>query len=360
MATFDLDGEIEQRYRILRHIGSGAYGVVWCALDRFTGRQVALKKVFDAFGNQEDAQRTYREVMLLQNLRDNDRVVGLLNVIRSVNDLDLYMVFELAETDLTVVLRKQILQDVHRKFLTYQIIKVVAQLHEKHIIHRDLKPANVFVNTDCTIKLGDFGLARSFCPGKENDDPFVDLTEYIATRWYRSPEILVKSSVYSTAMDMWAVGCIIGELFLGQTLFPGKSTVDQLALIVSATGEPSEDDVDSLQSQEAWPLIDALPSEIIREPLEKRLEEFDPDAVDLVTKLIVFSPAKRLTAVEALRHPYVAAFVTPEDFAELQTQREVVMPLPDYQRFTAHEYKKSLYQTISKDFRHHEGLDVGV
>lgn len=352
MASFALDGAVEQRYKILRHIGNGAYGVVWCALDRVTGKQVALKKVFDAFGNQQDAQRTYREVMLLSNLRDNRRVVPLLNVMRAANDIDLYLVFELAETDLTVVLRKKILQDSHQRFLTYQIVLAVAQLHARRVIHRDLKPANVFVNSDCSILLGDFGLARSFSKDEQNMDAFTDLTEYIATRWYRSPEILVRSAVYTTAMDMWAVGCVVAELLLGQPLFCGSSTVHQMTLIIAATGEPSEADVCSLQGPNSWDLIDALPAEIPREPLSERLHGFDLDAVDLVKRCIVFNPNKRLTAAQALQHPFIAPFLTQEDLDSLNRQTPVELPLPDHEKFTSAEYKASLYERIAMVYRH--------
>lgn len=352
MPSFKIDGEVEQRYKILRHIGSGAYGVVWCAHDRVTGKQVALKKVFDAFGNQQDAQRTYREVMLLSSLRDNNRIVQLVNVIRAVNNIDIYLIFELSETDLTVVLRTKILQDIHRRYLAYQVVLVTAQLHARRVIHRDLKPANIFVNTDCTIILGDFGLARSFYQDSENKDAFLDLTDYIATRWYRSPEILVKSNVYTTAMDMWAIGCVVGELLLGHPLLHGSSTVNQMELIIAATGEPTEADVDSLCSPHSWGIMDSLPAEIASEPLSERLRDYDPDAVDLIERCIVFNPNKRLTAREALKHPYVAQFVKPEDLASLEKQKPVVLPLPDNEKFDRTEYMESLYHRIATVYRH--------
>ncbi|AYU84039.1 Protein kinase domain family protein [Leishmania donovani] len=353
MTSYGIDGEVEQRYRILRHIGSGAYGVVWCALDRRTGKCVALKKVYDAFGNVQDAQRTYREVMLLQRLRHNPFIVGILDVIRAANDIDLYLVFELIETDLTAIIRKNLLQRDHKRFLTYQLLRTVAQLHAQNIIHRDLKPANIFVSSDCSIKLGDFGLARTFRSGFDNEQEFLDLTDYIATRWYRSPEILVKSRAYSTAMDMWAIGCVIGEMLLGHPLFEGRNTLDQLRLIVEAIGVPSDADVRSLHSPELETLINSLPTPLIFSPLVGNKNLKDSEATDLMMKLIVFNPKRRLSAVEALQHPYVAPFVQPGELEKIQDLDPLVLPLVDEKVYTKEEYKANLYDEIGMRYRHH-------
>ncbi|KAG8347739.1 Protein kinase domain [Trypanosoma vivax] len=351
MALFSIDGRIEQRYKILRHIGSGAYGVVWCALDRVTGTMVALKKVYDAFGNRQDAQRTYREVMLLSTL-DMDTTVRLLKVIRSANGIDLYLVFELAETDLSAVLRHNMMEPIQKQYVAYQIVRVVATLHARGVIHRDLKPANILLNSDCSIKLGDFGLARCVDVRGESKN----LTEYIATRWYRSPEVLVKSSTYTTAMDMWAVGCILGEMFTASPLFMGNSTLHQITLIIGALGEPTREDLDSLGSDETWPLMDTLPP-IESDPLQEKLGECVPDAADLIGKLIVFNPRKRLTAREVLHHPYLAPFVTTSVFEELDSITPITLPLPDGEEHPASQYKEALYNDIKSRMRRKYGLD---
>nr|CCC93891.1 putative protein kinase [Trypanosoma congolense IL3000] len=340
MVSFSIDGRIEQRYKILCHIGSGAYGVVWCALDRVTKARVAIKKVYDAFGNRQDAQRTYREVMLLTTLQ-LDNIVPLLNVIRSLNGTDLYLVFQLAETDLSVVLRHNIMDSVQRQYVAYQVVHAVASLHAHGVIHRDLKPANVFLNSDCNIKLGDFGLARCLNTQGENDS----LTEYIATRWYRSPEVLMKSTSYTTAMDMWAVGCILAELFTCSPLFMGNSTLHQIALIVAALGEPTADDVDSLKSEETWPCTDSLPS-IEPDPLAERLHGYNPDAVELICQCITFNPDKRPTAREALQHPYLAPFGSPSDLEELDRAVPISLPLSDKEEQPADHYRSALYDII--------------
>lgn len=353
MTSYGIDGEVEQRYRILRHIGGGAYGVVWCAVDRHTGAQVALKKVYDAFANNQDAQRTYREVMLLERLRGNSRFVGLLNVIRAANDIDLYLVFELVETDLTAVIRVNLLHREHQRYLTYQLLRAVAQLHAKGIIHRDLKPANVFVSSDCSIKVGDFGLARTFQCASTAEDEFLNFTDYIATRWYRSPEILVRSKAYSTAMDMWAIGCIVAEMLLGHPLFEGRNTLDQLRLIVEAIGVPTEEDVKSLHSPEIEELLESLQSPLQVRMLKDNSKFADAEAVDLMTKLIVFNPAKRLSAIDALDHPYVSSFVQPGEVGSIRGESQIVLPLPDEKLHSKEEYKTALYSDIAHRYRHH-------
>lgn len=350
MVSYDIDGTVEQRYAVVRHIGSGAYGVVWCAVDRYTGKQVAVKKVFDAFGNQQDAQRTYREVMLLTALMSHPRVVTLLNVIRAVNSTDLYLVCELAETDLTVVLRKPIVGNAHRKFIAYQVIRTVAQLHAMNVIHRDLKPSNIFINSSCQITIGDFGLARCI-PEKAADDS-LHFTDYIATRWYRSPEVLVKSSRYTTAMDMWAIGCIVAELLTGHPFLSGSSTTHQLQLIVEALGEPSEEDLASLKSSEHWPLKRREASKGKEPVLKQLLAGYDALAIDLIEKLLVFNPTKRLTAKLALQHPYVADCVSREDLLELEDMKPLSLPLEDEKLFSPGEYQSNIYELIATKYRH--------
>lgn len=360
MVFYDIDGEIEQRYRILRHIGSGAYGVVWCAMDTHTGKHVALKKIFDAFGNQQDAQRTYREVMLLSSLTGVSNVVVMCNVIRSVSDNDLYVVFEIAETDLTQVLRNVKLASEHQRFLMYQLVKAVAQLHAMCVIHRDLKPSNVLVYSDCTIKVGDFGLARSFLPENEafqahkKDEDSLHFTDYIATRWYRSPEILLRSARYDTSIDMWAIGCIMCEVLVGQPFFSGSSTTHQLQLIVNALGDPTDEDIQSFYSEEAWPFPNH--HQPAKEPLHKTLEKYDPMAVDFAAKCLVFNPRKRLTAKKALQHEYLAQFFSNDDLLELDRLPQITLPVPDETLASAATYKKEIYELIEKKFRYQVSL----
>lgn len=152
-------------------------------------------------------------------------IVRLHHVLRAENDKDIYLVFEFMEADLHNAIREGILQELHRQYVVYQCVLALQYLHSGEVIHRDLKPSNVLLNSSCKVKLCDFGLVRSVA--KEDKSSPV-LTEYVATRWYRAPEILLGSNEYSKAVDLWSLGCIIAEMVLNKPIFPGNSTLHQL------------------------------------------------------------------------------------------------------------------------------------
>lgn len=160
-STEEIEPHILRKYEIIQKLGKGAYGIVWKAIDKKTKEIIALKKVFDAFHNATDAQRTFREVMFLQELGEHENVVRLLNIIKAENNKDLYMVFDFMETDMHAVIRAGILEEVHKQYVVYQILKSLKYIHSGDLIHRDLKPSNILLNSECLVKLADFGLARS-------------------------------------------------------------------------------------------------------------------------------------------------------------------------------------------------------
>ena len=138
--------------------------------------------------------------MFLQELSNHENIIKLLNVIRAENDLDIYLVFEYQESDLYHVIRANILEPIHKKYIIYQILKAVKYLHSGQVIHRDLKPANVLLNSECIVKIADFGMARSISAQEEGSNPV--LTDYVAARWYRAPEILLGNNNYTRAVDI--------------------------------------------------------------------------------------------------------------------------------------------------------------
>lgn len=158
------------------------------------------------------------------------------------------------EINLHAVIRANILEEVHKKYILYQSIKALKYMHSGDLLHRDMKPSNVLLNSDCHVKICDFGLARSVA----GDDEKNVLTEYVATRWYRAPEILLGSTRYTKGVDMWSIGCILGELLGGQPLFPGESTMNQLERIIEFTGKPSGSDVKSIRSKFATTMLESL------------------------------------------------------------------------------------------------------
>ena len=143
-------------------LGRCADGIVWRAVDKKTKETVALKKIFDAFQNATDAQRTFREVMFLKEMAGHEHIVSLLNVLKADNDRDIYLVFEHMETDLHAAIRANILGDVHKQYIMWQALKALKFMHSANLLHRDMKPSNLLLNSDCLMKVADFGLARSF------------------------------------------------------------------------------------------------------------------------------------------------------------------------------------------------------
>jgi len=210
-----------------------------------------------------------------------------------------------AETDLHAVIRAGILEEVHKQYVIYQLLKSLYFLHTAELIHRDVKPSNMLLNSDCHVKLCDFGLCRSVSEMSSASAPV--LTDYVATRWYRAPEILLGSTKYTKAVDIWAIGCILGEMIVGKPIFPGNSTMNQLERVLEATGRPTAEDVASIKSPFAATMLDSVTS-IRQRPLADMFPGASADALDLIRRTMAFNPEKRLTAYECLRHPYVAAF----------------------------------------------------
>ncbi|CAM9569697.1 unnamed protein product [Lampetra fluviatilis] len=339
----DIDSHILVKYDIKKRLGKGAYGIVWKGVDRKNGDVVAIKKIFDAFRNQTDAQRTFREIIFLQEFGDHPNIINLRNVLRADNDKDIYLVFDFMDTDLHAVIRKgNILKDVHKAYITYQLLKATKYIHSGNVIHRDQKPSNVLLDGECFVKLCDFGLARSLKQIRdEPGDPA--LTEYVATRWYRAPEILLASPRYTKGVDMWSVGCIVGEMLLGKAIFPGTSTLNQIERIMSVIPQPSKEDVLAIKSEYGGSVLEKMGSRQ-RQSLESLLPNAPPNALDLLKRLLVFNPEKRLTAEEALGHPYVAQFHNPQ--TELAVDYDVVPPVDDDTRLSVAEYRNKLYELI--------------
>ncbi|KAM4792516.1 mitogen-activated protein kinase 15 isoform 2-T3 [Cyanocitta cristata] len=338
MSPPEVEPLVCRKYEIKRRLGKGAYGIVWKAIDRKTGETVAVKKIFDAFRNRTDAQRTFREIMFLQKFGEHPNIIKLLDVIQAENDKDIYLIFESMETDLHAVIKKgNLLKDIHKCYIVYQLLRATKFIHSGNVIHRDQKPSNILLDAQCCVKLCDFGLARSLCQLSE-DQPTPALTEYVATRWYRAPEILLASRNYTKGVDMWSIGCILGEMLLGKPLFPGTSTMNQIEQILRVIPAPSPEDILALQSEYKASVINHM-SSWQRVAFEEIFPSSTPlPALDLLKKLLVFNPDKRLTAEEALRHPYVNR--------EPSLDFDVILPLGDDVQLSVAEYRNKLYEMI--------------
>ncbi|KAL3672528.1 hypothetical protein V7S43_001827 [Phytophthora oleae] len=309
---------VYRRYQLIRAIGHGAYGVVIAASDQVTGNSVAIKNIPRTFDDLVDAKRIVREIRLMRHLR-HPHVVSVLDVMRPpslVNFEDTYIVTDLMETDLHRVINSpEALSSDHIAFITYQLLCGLRYVHSAHIIHRDVKPSNVLINRDCLVKLCDFGLARgidirpvtpSSVDGSQDGESSLDeaLTEYVVTRWYRAPELLLASR-YSTAIDVWAVGCILAEMFTRKALFPGHDHVHQLHLILQLVGSPSPDDMGFVTNMKAKRWM-ARQQQQEAKALNSVCPNAPTEALDLMTKLLQFDPRKRISVDEAIAHPFLA------------------------------------------------------
>jgi mitogen-activated protein kinase 15 len=316
---------------------------------------IALKKCFDAFRNATDAQRTYREIMYLQELSGHDNLIRMQHVIKAENDRDIYLTFDFMETDLHAVIQAKILEDIHKKYVVYQVLKALKYMHSGELLHRDIKPSNLLLNSDCHVKLCDFGLCRSVAVSA---GPAPVLTDYVATRWYRAPEILLGSTRYTKGVDIWSVGCIMGEMLSDRPIFPGSSTMNQLEKIIGLTGTPSADDVESIKSPFAVTMLESIGNSTVkRTTINEMFPKATPEAIDLMSKCLQFNPSKRCSAEEALAHPYVSEFHNLAD-EPVYPNGIITISISDNKKLTAGDYRDKLYREINerrKQARRREG-----
>lgn len=253
---------------------------------------------------------------------------------------------ELMQTDLHRVIRTQQLTDDHcqvsvrycpppvrasdrrvrPQYFVYQTLRALKTMHSADIVHRDLKPANLLLNANCDLKVCDFGLARSTRSTNPGGKEAGLMTEYVATRWYRAPEIMLSFKMYTKAIDIWAVGCILAELLTGRPLFPGRDYGHQLDLILDVIGTPTLEEFYGITSRRSRDYIRALPIRK-RRPFSALFPDASPEALDFLQKTLTFDPKKRLTVDQALEHPYLTQYHDPED-------EPAVAPLdPEYFEF---------------------------
>ncbi|XP_032810020.1 mitogen-activated protein kinase 14-like isoform X1 [Petromyzon marinus] len=327
--------EVPRRYVNLTSVGSGAYGSVCSSLDTKTGMKVAVKKLSRPFQSVIHAKRTYRELRLLKHMK-HENVIGLMDVFTPNSSLeefdDLYLVTDLMGADLNNIVKCQKLTDDHVQFLVYQILRGLKYIHSAGIIHRDLKPSNLAVNEDCELKILDFGLAR------HADD---EMTGYVATRWYRAPEIMLNWMHYNQTVDIWSVGCIMAELLTGRTLFPGTDHINQLVKILQLTGTPPQYLIDRMQSKEARNYIQSLPYTQKRDFKDVFLGA-NPLVVDLLERMLVLDTDQRITAAEALVHQYFAQYHDPDDEPEAEPYDQSF----ENQEFPVEEWRRLTYEEV--------------
>jgi len=312
-----------ENYQKMEKIGEGTYGVVYKALDLSTPDQriVALKKIRLEAEDEGVPSTAIREISLLKEMNDPN-IVRLLNIVHA-DGHKLYLVFEYLDLDLKKYMEALPVSqggrgkplpegvmngrqghmglgpDMVKKF-TLQLLEGTRYCHAHRVLHRDLKPQNLLINKEGNLKLADFGLARAF------GVPLRTYTHEVVTLWYRAPEILLGGRQYSTGVDMWSVGCIFAEMATRKPLFPGDSEIDEIFKIFRILGTPSEAD---------WPGVESFPDFKSSFPKWERKQDDEmvnadgikvlgENGLDLLESMLVYDPAGRISAKQAIHHPY--------------------------------------------------------
>uniref|UniRef100_A0A7S0A8V6 Protein kinase domain-containing protein n=1 Tax=Pyrodinium bahamense TaxID=73915 RepID=A0A7S0A8V6_9DINO len=277
-----------------------------------------------------------------------------MNVLKADSHLDLYVLFDFMESDLQHVISADMLQPIHMEYVTYQVLKALKYVHSGGVLHRDLKPSNILLNANCHVRLCDFGLARTNAPAlgaatKEGGPGPALFTDYVATRWYRAPELLLGATLYSEGVDMWSVGCIIGEMVGRKPILKGKSTMDQLEKILELTGKPSEQDLRPIASTSSYArsMIDSL-GKVRQIPSSSVLFLLKaPEAAKtLILSMLKFNPEKRPSAEAALEDRFVEKFHNQE--AEPTCDKVIRMPIADTAKLKAVDYRNHIYSLITQ------------
>ena len=349
--------EIGPRYQLVRKIGKGTYGSVFEAQDLQTNEKVAIKNVKSLFEYNIEAKHMLREICIMRTL-NHPNIVKIKDVVipKSSEDYNnVYIVMEYADADLKKLTKSPTYLDHSQvRFLMYQAICGCRYMHSAYVMHRDIKPANILINSDCSLKICDFGLSRSYRRLNQNfeegasnlgrdireDDDGIRgstkvsriLTGHVVTRWYRAPEVILMEKEYGKEMDIWSLGCVFAEM-LGMKrenvsqhierapLFPGKSCFplspdlntsntkagypvsdnDQLSMIFQIVG--TNQSYDFITDPKALKYVQAYPP-INPKNLREIYPGISPNELDLLTRMLSFSPRQRITLEQAINHPY--------------------------------------------------------
>jgi len=281
----------------IEKIGSGTYGTVYKGRHTKTNKIIAIKKIKIDLEYEGIPSTALREITILRDLR-HENIVKLLDIV--CEEKKLYLLFEYLDYDLKRFIDsfyqdKDLEIELIKNFML-QILKGVSYFHSKKIIHRDLKPQNLLINKeDKKLKIGDFGLARTF------SIPNRPYTKEVLTLWYRAPELLLGTNEYSTTVDIWSIGCIFAEMYIKKPVFRGVNELDELDKIFEIKGTPTKD---------IWYDIDKLPNYNIvfkkykKQNLKDVIKNMDDNAIDLFEKMTEYDPKNRISAKEALNHPF--------------------------------------------------------
>uniref|UniRef100_A0A6B2LAT1 Protein kinase domain-containing protein n=1 Tax=Arcella intermedia TaxID=1963864 RepID=A0A6B2LAT1_9EUKA len=270
-----------------------------------TNQQIAIKHI-SQLDHLLFRKRTTREILLLRHFNGHPNIIQLLDVLK-IGENELFLVIEYMNQDLaTLIHSAEVISPAHVQLFSYQILCGLKAIHSAGVIHRDLKPANILINKDLIVKICDFGTGR-----EENNLRMTQLTE-ISTPYYRAPEGILNINYYSKSVDLWAVGCIVAELFSRKPLFPFSSNKSLLSSIVLTLGTPSQQVLDKFPESTYKSHISTL-SKSNDLSLQKLLPPIPFKAMELLSVLLVLDPEQRIDAEKALQHEYFEMLHDPEE-----------------------------------------------
>ncbi|KAI6238335.1 Protein kinase domain-containing protein [Aphelenchoides fujianensis] len=313
---FEFGGE-RTKYEALRSIGSGAFGIVCEANDNTNNKRVAVKKIGHASATPTLARRTLREIRVLRYIR-HPNIVPLRDVFRTPGSLgmNVFLIMDLMEWSLHHVIHgsAEPLDFELIAHLSMQMLRGLRYLHAAGIAHRDLKPSNLLVNSDCHLRIADFGMAKLSLPNRvdEADEHCFYMTQHIATLPYRAPELLFVMPEHGTHVDMWAVACIIAEMLLRRELFPGRSVGGQIKLMLNQLGSPPEEMINEICCEKTRSYLQSFSQQPARpwaDILASKDHEPNPAVIDLISKLARMDPNARLDVHQAINHVFFRPFI---------------------------------------------------
>jgi cyclin-dependent kinase-like len=311
---------MQSKYEVIGITGEGAYGVVYQCKHKETGEFVAIKK-FKEVEDELVKKTMQRELKMLQLLK-HDNIVEYKEAFKRKGNL--FLVFEYVDKNLLELLQEQPkgLDPAVIKKLIFQLCKAIKYIHDLNIVHRDIKPENLLVDSNLKLKLCDFGFARTIKSNKEK------LTDYVATRWYRSPELLLTSGYYGPEVDFWAIGCIMGELADGDPLFPGDNEFEQLKIIQKVLGKFPDYQYELFYNNPNYKNKGKLPEVTKPETLERRyMGKLSKQAISFMKALLHPDPKLRLKGDNVFSHPYFENYPDPFPITKpLELNSNLVIP----------------------------------